>query len=925
MDQTLRRYLNSNRSRRQRSATWQKFAIVGVAFLTVVFVIAAGFMGVAFAYYRSTIRSYPPLGEQIAIRSSGITNIVDRNGEPLGVLSNPNSAIAAPVSLDQISPFLIDATVSTEDDRFWSHDGFDLRGLVRAGWTTYVDGESTTGGSTITQQLIKNVYFTTECEQFAGVEQCIAPRTIDRKLKELALAIDADGRYGKEQILTWYLNTISYGGRYVGIEAASRGYFGKPASELSLAESAVLAGLPSAPTLYSPRTNCVMAVDSDACALDELGRTTLAGHSKERQEHVLDLLVEHGRLSAEESEAAKQETVYVRPDTNDNRAAAFIDSQVEPRLVRMCRAGLLPKNEGSRDCVESVHSAGYRVTTTLDWEQTQQASALLNQFVTAGLAAGCDCHNGSIVTIEPASGQVIVYVPNIDPTWVSDSRVAGNIDQAAEIHQPGSSFKPAVYLSWMDKLNKTPMSSIWDTNPMKLIEKPEKPEDQVTITNPGRSGGSQGLISARAALGGSQNVPAFRAAVEVGPENVIATAKSLGITTLDQRFDPTFRNHDSVIYGPSIATGGANIRLIDMAYMDATIANMGTMVGVPALASTLEVKDALSIDGAEGERREKALEQKTAFLHGHLRLPDTRELDPVVILRVESASGEVLYQHGNDLVRKQVVDAGSVWMLHSIMSDCTARFLIWQCGSSNDDLALDVFVDGAKLPGGVKTGTQQGATSAEETLETWLTGYSRYAATAVWVGNADKSPVRDGPGANYASANTTLRLYKNWMGAYHEHLRSIGIFSTPAGFDNLQPPNVKLAEFQSATTERGHGGGCYTKVKAWQRTDVDYHGGDCLGKNCFELPTFKKDLAVALARSRGIIACGVYVPPAETPTPDGTPTPNDLDKRTPEPKETRPPTTAIAPAVTPVATATEPPKEKEPKPEKPDQPNKPDD
>ncbi len=841
--------------------------------------VVCGF-GAAFAYYRSTTDSFPPLAEQITIRSSGITSIVDRNDQPLGVLSNPNSAIAAPVSLSEVSPFLIEATVSTEDNRFWSNHGFDVEGIVRAGWSTYVDGESTTGGSTITQQLIKNVYFTTDCEQYAGIEQCTAPRTLDRKLKELALAVDTDSRYGKEQILTWYLNSISYGGRYVGIEAAAQGYFDKPAAELTLAEAATLAGLPSAPTLYSPRTNCVAADSNEGCQLDEFGRTILAGAAKARQEYVLDLMVEHGRATREAADEAKAETVFVHPDKNENRGAAFIDDQVEPRLVRMCRAGVLPKNPNSPDCVESVHSAGYKVTTTLDWDLNSTAAAMVHSYVTQGLDAGCDCHNGSVVTIEPTTGQVIVYVPNQDPTWVSDPRVAGNIDQAVEIHQPGSSFKPAVYLAWMDFLKKTPMSSIWDTNPIDLIDKPKNPEDQVSITNPGR-GGSQGLITARAALGGSQNVPAFRAATEVGPENVILMAKALGITTLDQRFDPTFRDHGSVIYGASIATGGANIRLIDMAYMESTIANMGTMVGVPTLASTLEVKDALSLDGSEGDQRERALTQKAAFVHGHLRLPGTRDLDPVVVLRVESATGEVLYQHGDDLVRKNVVDPGSVWLLHSIMSDCTARFLIWQCGSSNDDLSLDVFLDGQKIPGGVKTGTQQAPNSAKDTLETWLTGYSRYAATAVWIGNADKSPVLDGPGAGYASANTTLKLFKHWMSAYHENLRSLGGFETPLGFDDLKPANVKYGPFQSATTERGQGGGCYTRVNGWQRTDVDYHGGDCLGKSCFELPTFKKELAVALAYSRGIYACGVALPPSPTPTPVETVTPEPGNSRNP--------------------------------------------
>jgi len=827
-------------------------------------------MASAFFLYRTTTAAYPPLGEHLALRGVGITTVYDRNGTPLGNLPNPNSAIASPVDLGEISPFLIAATISTEDNGFWGHRGFDLRGLARAAWSNYA-GNDTSGGSTITQQLVKTAYFTTDCEEVDGVTRCTAPRTIERKLKEVMVAIDTEGRYSKEQILTWYLNSISYGGRYVGVEAASQGYFEKPASELTLAEAALLAGIPSAPSRLNPRANCAPAPGTEICLLDDRGRTILDGGAKARQQHVLDLMVDHGHITREEADAAISETVFVSAGATDSRASAFIDNQVEPRLVRMCQAGLLPRVDTAIDCAEDVHTAGYRVTTTLDWELNEAARALLNEHLAAGKAAGCECYNGAVVTIEPASGQVIVYVPNLDPTWVSDRRVAGNIDQLTEIQQPGSAFKPAVYLAWMDGLNKTPMSSLWDTNPMPLIDKPAKPEDQVTITNPGRSSSSQGLITARAALGGSQNVPAFRAAQEAGVENVIAMAKALGITTLEQGFDPSFRDHESVIYGPAIATGGANIRPIDLAYMNATIANMGVMVGVPTYASTLEPQNAMSAGNASGNRLERALEQRTAFLDGYTRLPGTRSLDPVVILRVEASDGRVVYDHGNDLQKREVVNPGSVWMLHSIMSDCTARFLIWSCGSSNTDLSLDFFLDGVKIPGGVKTGTQQGA-RAEDTLATWMTGYSRYAASVVWLGNADKSPVRDGPAANYASANATVRLFKNWMGAYHARFRGAGIFSVPAGFEDLQPANVKLGPFQTATTERGRGGGCYSQLPGWQRTDIEYPG-DCVRKACVPLPEFKRDLAITLARSRGIPACGVALPPTPTPAPSVVPPP----------------------------------------------------
>src|SRR5690606_20330987 len=134
--------------------------------------------------------------------------------------------------------------------------------------------------------------------------------------------------------------------------------------------------------------------------------------------------------------------------------------------------------------------------------------------------------------------------------------------------------------------------------------------------------------------------------------------------------------------------------VFDMAYMNATIANMGLMVGVPHYAAELKPEDALSVSTAEGDDLERALNQRQAFLHGHLRLPGTRPVDPVVVLKVESANGEVLYEHGPDLQKVQTIDAGSVWMLHSIMSDCTARFLIWSCGNSNTDTRLDVFANG---------------------------------------------------------------------------------------------------------------------------------------------------------------------------------------------------------------------------------------
>lgn len=780
---------------------------------------AAAGLGTAFATYQHYADDYVPIQEKLQQTHVGLTEIYDRNGPDdgvyLGALPNPDAQLLSPVPLDEISPWMIEATISTEDNGFWDHPGVNVRGLVRAAYENYVldDFGEGTGGSSITQQLIKNVYI---CPSF-GENVCTegAERTLDRKLREIAYAIELERDYTKEQILEWYLNQTAYADRYVGVQSAAEGYFRKDAADLTLGEAALLAGIPSAPTRYHPRLNCVVvAGTADECVIDGIGRTIVGGDAKVRQEQVLDLMVRHGAITSAQAAAAKAEDLRVYTSTNPIKAAGFLDNQVEPRLVRMCEQGIIPKLDQAATCAQSVHSGGYKVTTTLDWDLNEQALALLQEQVALGLERGCECHNASLVTIDPQTGQLLVYVPNVDPTGDTlDPRIRPTVDQATEIQQPGSSFKPAVYLTWFDVNVKNPMSTFWDTSPLEVqgteIENPRPGELK-----------SEGLISARAGLGGSQNVPAFRAAYEAGVDNVIQMAKQLGITTLDQGFDPTFRAHSESDYGASIATGGANIRVIDMAYMNATIANMGVMVGVPHLATYVPLSELKTDDTDEGA------DQALAFARGNIRIPGTRELDPVVVLEVRDSAGQVIYDHeaAGDLQRVEVVNPGSVWLLHSIMSDCNARYVIWGCGGSNTGSGLDPFMaDGTQIPGGLKTGTQQGPLSAADTLETWMNGYSRYAATAVWVGNANNDLVRDGPAVGYAAANATKALYRSWMGLYHDNLQARGVFSSPEGFASLQPSNVRQVQYTTpATSTNGLMGGCDQTVSSWVRNDVTY-------------------------------------------------------------------------------------------------------
>ena len=821
----IRRRLRARRQQRQ-SNILRILLLVGLGIVALGAATVAASLATVFAIYQHYAKEYVPITEQLRLANFGLTEIYDRggpeDGEFLGALTNPEAQLLNPIPLEEISETMALATISTEDNSFYDNPGINLRGLIRAAYENYVKGDSEgSGGSSITQQLIKNVYICPNVRSADDQFLCVsAERTLDRKLREIAYAIELTEDYSKDQILEWYLNQISYAGQYVGIQAAAQGYFHKDAIDLTLAESALLAGIPQAPTLYHPRLNCARNEDTE-CLVDEEGRTTVVGEAKARQEFVLDLMVDHGRITQAEAEEAKLEPLRVYQATNPLKASAFIDNQIEPRLVRMCEAGWLRQIPGSNDCTDSVHAAGYKVTTTLDWELTAQATQLIQQFVEDGLERGCECHNGSIVTIDPGSGQIMVYAPNRDPSELLNRKLAGDIDQLTEINQPGSAFKPVVYLTWFDEGPRAPMTVLWDTSPLEIT-------GVVEIVNPRPPDpGSEGLISARAGLGGSQNVPAFRAAAEAGVNNVIRMAKALGITTLDQHFDPTFLSHDAVEYGATIATGGANIRAIDMAYMNATIANMGLMVGTPHLAKTIDPSELQSFFDEDVDRDE-TLRQSYDFSRGHTRLSGTRELDPVVILEVRDIDGNIIFQHTHPEVR-QAVDASSVWLLHSIMSDCTARFIIWGCGSTNGDLGLDFFMaDGQRVTSGVKTGTQQGPLDAKDTLETWMTGYSRHAATVVWIGNSDNSLVYDGP--RFASARTSTTLWKTWMGMFHDTLQDRQIFVTPKGFDDLQPGNVQRGDFETPSTDRAiHGEEpwdpaelCEQSVTAWYRTDVEY-------------------------------------------------------------------------------------------------------
>jgi len=165
--------------------------------------------------------------------------------------------------------------------------------------------------------------------------------------------------------------------------------------------------------------NCIKDAKGN-CVVDDQGRVTVGNAAKARQEQVLDLMVQHKDISQAQAGQAKAEVLKVYQSSNVIKTSAFIDDQVEPYLVRMCEAGELPKLPDVSDCTQSVHSAGWDVTTTLDYNKTQQTEAMMRQFLAEGQADNCNCYDASVVTIDPTTGQVLIYAPNADPTNTTD-------------------------------------------------------------------------------------------------------------------------------------------------------------------------------------------------------------------------------------------------------------------------------------------------------------------------------------------------------------------------------------------------------------------------------------------------------------------------------------------------------------------------
>jgi 1A family penicillin-binding protein len=405
------------------------------------------------------------------------TKIYDRNGELLYKFYRDEDRTW--ISLDKIPNNLVLATLAVEDKDFYKHHGLSIKGIVRAMWHNFRNNQDNNlrGGSTITQQLAKNVFLTGE-------------KTWKRKIKEAILAILVETKLTKSEILERYFNQVAYGGETYGVKEAAKKYFGKNVEEISMAEATFLAGLPAAPNSYLPNSD----------------RLYLA---YERQKQVIEQMVVGGVISQKEAEAILSTKVEIIPDNRDILA---------PHFVFYIR-DYLKETLG----FDNIDRRGLVVYTTLDKNIQEMAQKIVTEEV--GKVKRLRIGNGAALVIDPKNGDVLAMVGSKD-YWAKD--MTGKYNVVTALRQPGSSIKPINYLLALEKGKS--LLSIIDDAPVTYNVSGQKPYTPQNYT-----GKYLGKVTLKTALASSLNVPSVKLLNENGVDNMINLAEKMGITTWKDR------------------------------------------------------------------------------------------------------------------------------------------------------------------------------------------------------------------------------------------------------------------------------------------------------------------------------------------------------------------------------------------------------
>ena len=536
--------------RRQSRLRQVVLAVLGV------FLIAA----VAFSVW--LFGDLPPIDRLQAGMALPSSRIYDRNGRLLYeiISDTENGGRNTAIPLATIPQHCRDAVIAIEDANFYTHPGVDIEGIVRALWINLQGGEVLAGGSTITQQVARNLLLD---------PQQRADRSLVRKLREAALALQLQSAYSKDDVLALYLNQSYFGNLAYGIEAAAGAYFGKGAADLSLAECALLAGLVQAPAVYDPLTNLEAAT--------------------ERQSIVLDRMAELGKITTDQAEGAKHESLQF----------ASIPFPIEaPHFVMAVLRQL------ERDYGEELLHGGLEVTTTLDLNWQSAAEAIVREQLYAGnhpldpRRAPAEGENAALGSLDPHTGQVLAMVGSPD---YFDESIDGAVNAALAPRQPGSALKPFTYAAAFDPTLAdpyTPATMLLD------VETPFVPRRLESYTPANYALVEHGPVSAREALAASLNIPAVVTLAHVGVPAMVQLATNAGLTTLAEN-----PNLDL-----AVTLGGGEVRLLDMVQAYSIFPNGGRRVEPVYL---LEVRDSdgnLLDDGSQSAPGAQVLDERVAYL-----------------------------------------------------------------------------------------------------------------------------------------------------------------------------------------------------------------------------------------------------------------------------------------------------------------------
>ena len=474
---------------------------------------------VGFVYFTTRLPAPDEIGNFNVAES---TKLYDRDGKVMfyEIYKEEKRTI---IPAEEIPDVIREATISVEDNSFYYHGAFDWRGIVRALFTNLIRGRITQGGSTITQQLARNTFLSSE-------------KTVTRKLREAILAAKLERYFSKEKILDMYLNQVPYGPNIYGIESASQAYFGKPAKDLSLNEAATLAALPQAPSYYSPWGS----------HKDELTK---------RKNFVLQKMRESGYVDDQEVGQAGENLPDILPRSDTGMGAPHFAMAIQEYLEKKYGEDVL-------------RTGGLKVTTTLNWEMQQLAEAAVKTGVQRNkdLYAG---HNGALLAIDPKTGQILAMVGSRDyfaepePEGCQEGvscAFEGNFNVALQaLRQPGSAIKPFAYLTAFQG-GLTPDTVVWDVPTEFSTNCPPSCYNPKNFDLVFR-----GPVTLRQGLAQSINVPSVKTLYLAGLSNTIETARRFGITTLN----------DVNRLGLSLVLGGGEVKMVELLTAYATLANDG--------------------------------------------------------------------------------------------------------------------------------------------------------------------------------------------------------------------------------------------------------------------------------------------------------------------------------------------------------------